>query len=253
MPDHEERPGLAASLAAATQFLTLIPAGDGHDRPLARCVMMFPVVGAAIGLVGALFYIVAGWLGLGPVLAAIVCIVAMLVLTRGLHEDGLADLADGLGAHRDREGRLAAMRDSRIGAFGAMALIIVIGARVAAVADLEHAMDVLAALVVAAALSRASMVVAMRMMPDAREEGMAAEAGQPEFDQVLIALSVGAALALVFLFPWAWIAALAGGAIAACMVGWLAMTVLGGKTGDVLGAIQQVSEIGILAGAVAVT
>ena len=253
MPDHQEKPGLAASLAAATQFLTLIPAGDGHDRTLARCVAMFPVVGAAIGLVGALFYIVAGWLGLGPVLAAIVCVVAMLVLTGGLHEDGLADLADGLGAHEDRERRLAVMRDSRIGAFGVMALIIVIGARVAAVADLQSDMDVLAALVVAAALSRAFMVVAMRVMPNAREDGMAAGAGEPEFDQVLIALIVGAVLALVLLFPWAWIAALAAGGIAACMVGWLAMTVLGGKTGDVLGSIQQVSEIGILAGAVAVT
>ena len=178
MPDHQERPGLAASLAAATQFLTLIPAGDGHDHPLARSVMMFPVVGAAIGLAGALFYIVAAWLGLGPALAAIACVVAMLVLTRGLHEDGLADLADGLGAHTDREGRLAIMRDSRIGVFGAMALIIVIGARVAAVAELQHAMDVLAALVVAAALSRAFMVVAMRTMPDAREDGMAAAAGR---------------------------------------------------------------------------
>ncbi len=253
MPDHEERPGLVASLAAATQFLTLIPAGDGHDYPLARSVMMFPVVGAAIGLAGALFYIVAAWLGLGPALAAIVCVVAMLVLTRGLHEDGLADLADGLGANADREGRLAVMRDSRIGAFGAVALIIVIGARVAAVADLQHAMDVLAALVVAAALSRTFMVVAMRTMPDAREDGMAAAAGEPEFDQVMIALSVGAVLALVLLFPWAWIAALAGGGIAAVIVGWLAMTVLGGKTGDVLGAIQQVTEIGVLAGVVAVT
>ncbi len=253
MPDHQERPGLAASLAVATQFLTLIPAGNGDDRSLARCVAMFPVVGAAIGLVGALFYIVAIWLGLGPVLAAIVCVLAMLVLTRGLHEDGLADLADGLGAHRDREGRLAVMRDSRIGAFGAMALIIAIGARIAAVADIENTMDVLAALIAAAALSRVSMVVAMRMMPDARKEGMAAGAGQPEFDQVLIALLVGAALALVLPFPWAWIAALAGGGIAACVVGWLAMTVLGGKTGDVLGAIQQASEIGVLAGAVAMT
>ena len=253
MPDHQERPGLVASLAAATQFLTLIPAGDGHDHPLARSVMMFPVVGAAIGLAGALFYIVAAWLGLGPALAAIICVVAMLVLTRGLHEDGLADLADGLGAHTDREGRLAVMRDSRIGVFGAMALIIIIGARVAAVADLQHAMDVLAALVVAAALSRAFMVVAMRTMPDVREDGMASAAGEPEFDQVMIALSVGAVLALVLLFPWAWIAALAGGGIAACIVGWLAVTVLGGKTGDVLGAIQQVTEIGVLAGVVAVT
>ncbi len=145
------------------------------------------------------------------------------------------------------------MRDSRIGAFGAMALIIAIGARIAAVADIENTMDVLAALIAAAALSRVSMVVAMRMMPDARKEGMAAGAGQPEFDQVLIALLVGAALALVLPFPWAWIAALAGGGIAACVVGWLAMTVLGGKTGDVLGAIQQASEIGVLAGAVAMT
>ncbi|MCE2518459.1 MAG: adenosylcobinamide-GDP ribazoletransferase [Alphaproteobacteria bacterium] len=253
MPDHQERPGLAASLAAATQFLTLIPIGNGHDHPLARCVVMFPVVGAAIGLVGGVFYIVAGWLGLGPVLAAIVCVVAMLVLTRGLHEDGLADLADGLGAHADRAGRLAVMRDSRIGAFGAMALVIVIGARVATVADLPNDMAVLAALVVAAALSRASMVVAMAVMPAAREDGMAEAAGEPAFDQVLIALGIGTVLALALLFPWAWIAALAGGGIAACLVGWLAMTVLGGKTGDVLGAMQQVSEIGVLAGAVAVT
>ncbi len=253
MPDDQERPGLAASLAVATRFLTLIPVGGGHEQPLARCVMMFPVIGAAIGLVGALFYLIASWLGLGPVLAAIICVVAMLVLTRGLHEDGLADLADGLGAHADRKGRLAVMRDSRIGAFGAMALVIVMGARVAAVTDLQNTTAVMAALIVAAAFSRAIMVVAMRMMPAAKQDGMASMAGKPAFDEAMIALGIGAVLGLVFLFPWTWIAALAGGGIAACVVGWLAMTVLGGKTGDVLGAIQQVSEIGILAGVVAVT
>ena len=253
MPDDREKLGLAASLAAATQFLTLIPTGGGHELPLARSAMMFPVIGAAVGLVGALFCFVAAWLGLGPILAAIIGVVAMLVLTKGLHEDGLADLADGLGAHADREGRLAIMRDSRIGAFGAIALIIVIGARVAAIADLQNAMVVIAALVVAAALSRAIMVVAMRVMPAARQEGLASTAGEPAFDEVMIALGVGIILALVFLFPWTWMAALAGGGIAAGIVAWLAMVFLGGKTGDVLGAIQQVSEVGVLAAIVAVT
>ena len=253
MPEDHGKPGLLDSLLTATGFLTCLPVRHDGRHTLARCVAMFPVVGGGIGLAGALGFIVAQWLGLGPWLSSIAAILVMLVLTRALHEDGLADFADGLCARGDRASKLDIMRDSRIGAFGTIALIMTIGARIAALAELHDGIQVLAALVVAGAFSRSSMAVAMRMMPVARADGLAAEAGEPEFDHTLISLVIATALAVVLLFPWAWIAALAAGSLAAYLVAWIARSTLGGKTGDVLGAIQQAAEVGVLAGVVSVT
>ncbi len=245
-----DRTGLAGSLLTATGFLTSLPVRHDGGPALGQSVAMFPVVGAGVGLAGAAGFLAARWLGLGDPLAALAAVLVMLALTRALHEDGLADFADGLAVHGDRARRLAAMRDSRIGAAGALALIAMTGIRVAALAELAESAAVLAALVAAGAFSRSLMAVAMRMMPAAREDGLAAGAGTPGARAAMVSLAVGSALAVVLLLPWTWLAALAAGCLGALAVAGLAKRLIGGKTGDVLGAIQQAAEAGVLAGAV---
>ena len=147
--------------------------------------------------------------------------------------------------------RSEVMRDSRIGAFGAIALILTLGARIGVLAELAHPLVVIGALVAAGAWSRACVVAAMRMMPAARDSGLGATAGTPGVNVMAAALCIGGGVTLVALLPWGWLPALAFGGGAAFAMAWMAKRAFGGKTGDVLGAIQQAAEIGVLAGAAA--
>ena len=238
-------------LRVAAAFLTRLPVGPAEDTALARGAAMFPAVGAGIGLAGGAGFAVAAWIGLGPWLAAVAAVLVLVAATGALHEDGLADVADGLGVRGAREKKLEAMRDSRIGAFGAIALVLALGARIGALAELADPASAVAALVAAGALSRACVAVAMRAMPAAREDGLGAAAGAPEFGETVAALSLAGVVVLVALLPWAWLPAVAGGCGAAFAMAWLAGRAFGGRTGDVLGAVQQAAEIGVLAAAAA--
>src|SRR5690554_1224312 len=128
---------LLDDLRVATVFLTRLPVpfpeGTGAEA-FARAMRLFPLVGLVIGLAGAAIQALALWLALPPLAAAALGLGAMAIITGALHEDGLADTADGLGARADRDAALSIMRDSRIGVFGAMALMIVVILRVAALA-----------------------------------------------------------------------------------------------------------------------
>lgn len=146
---------LLVDLATAVGFLTLAPApgGGGLDR-LARAAGFFPLVGAFVGAAGGAAAALALWAGFGPWLAAAFAVAAQTVLTGGLHEDGLADFADGLGG-RDRAARLAAMRDGAVGAWAVLALGGVMTFRVGALAGIlasGGAVAGLAALVATGAL-----------------------------------------------------------------------------------------------------
>ena len=182
---------------------------------------------------------------LPPLAAALVAVLAGVLLTGALHEDGLADTADGLGARGGRDKRLEVMRDSRSGAYGVLALVFSIGLRGAALAAAPSALAGLGALVAAAAWSRALIPAAMQIMPPARADGLGAGAGQPDATIAATAAMLGIALALAGLglaAPLAVLAALA----AAWGVVVLARRQLGGFTGDVLGAIQQCAEAAML-------
>ena len=240
-------------LRTATAFLTRLPVPACHGHDLARATNAFPLVGAMVGLIAGLAYLLAWWLSLGPWLAAIAAVLAAIVVTGALHEDGLADVADGLGARGQREGRLAAMRDSRIGAFGVIALVLALGARIGGLAELHNPATVILTLVAAGAVSRAAVVVAMRYMPAARSDGLGAGAGRPDLEEMLVALAVAAVLAVAMLLPWGWLPALLFGGGFAWVIAWRARVAFGGQTGDVLGAIQQAAEIGVICAAAAVT
>ena len=235
-------------LRVAAAFLTRLPLPLDHARAgdtFSRCGWAFPVVGAGVGAAGGAVLWFSAGAGLGPEVSALLALAAMAVLTGALHEDGLADMADGLGAH-DREKRLAIMADSRLGTFGALALIFSVGLRTAALASLSGPLAAAAALVAAGALSRAVTVPAMAMLPSARAGGLADRAGRPAAGIALLALALGLAAAVAVLLPvatdMASIGTVAAGLAAGLFMVWAMSALLGGHTGDGLGAQQQVTE-----------
>ena len=237
----------------ALAFLTRLPVREGQawrDADLAASVPLFPVVGALIGLAGGLAYALAAWLGLPPWPAAALALATTVGATGALHEDGLADVADGLGGGHTRADKLRIMRDSRIGTYGALALILALLARAGALVALAEPALVATALVTAGAGSRAALVAAMVCLPQARAEGMAARAGRPHPLRAAAAGLIAVLIAVALLGGPA-LLALVAGALGALAVALLARRQIGGYTGDVLGAIQQLAEIGVLFGVVA--
>ena len=213
---------------------------------IAASAPMFPLAGALIGSLGALTYALALQLGLTAFLAAMLALACLVLVTGGLHEDGLADVADGLGGGRGRAEKLAIMRDPRLGSFGAMALVLTLLLRLGALTTLADPALVAAALIGAGALSRGLLPLAMSLLPAARADGLAVAAGRPHLVRSLAAAGIALLIALLVIdagtaLVASLVAAGAGGALAA-----LARRQIGGVTGDVLGAMQQLAEIGFL-------
>lgn len=231
-------------LAFCTQLpLKLGSASAGNG--LARAAWTFPLIGVLVGLFAALIYWLADGLDLLPFVSATLAIVAALLLTGALHEDGLADTVDGFGG-RTRERKLEIMRDSRTGTYGVSALVSSFMLRAGALASLVEPGLAAAALIAAHAGGRATMPVLMLVLPRARQDGLSAEAGKPPLGSVIAAVMLGMlALALCLGPATALVAALLVVAAVALMA-WLSDQQIGGQTGDVLGAVEQVSEILIL-------
>ncbi len=232
----------------ATQFLTRLPIParlqtDWGMEDLRSSVHMFPIVGLLIGLGASLVYAAAVFCNLPPVIAAVLAVTVQVLIIGGLHEDGLADVCDGFGGGQTREKKLEIMRDSRLGTYGAIGLVLSLALRIAAITHLASPDAVAAGLIAAAALSRAAMPIAMWLMPQARPEGLAASTGRPERARVLLGLGLGVlivGLSLPFLTAVLIIAA-------SMIVTWgfliLSRSQSNGITGDVLGCLQQLLEI----------
>ena len=220
-------------------------------RDLAGSVHFFPIVGALVGVLGAITYAVAGFLHLPSFPGTLLALVAMIGVTGALHEDGLADTADALGAGPDRDRALDVMRDSRLGTFGVIALFASLMLRLGALSSFWDPLHFAAIVVCASAASRSAMPAVMLFQPSARTSGLSAGAGQPERDRVLIGIGIAAAFAVAFL-PFAT-------AVACCIVAASTGTIVaaalghrfGGCTGDTLGAVEQCVEIAFLLTAVA--
>jgi cobalamin 5'-phosphate synthase/cobalamin synthase len=232
-------------LFAAVAFLTRLPvpsrpAFDGAD--VGRATLLFPLVGALLGGVLALL---AAALGprLPPLVAALLVIALSALLTGALHLDGLADMADGFGGGHGRDDVLRIMRDHAIGAYGAVALVLVIGVKAAALAALIARGDALGPLVVGPALGRWASVPLARFLPHAREEGgigsaLTLHVGSVELGGATLlagalALALGGVRGLVF---WAGVAA------ATLVNGIVCRRRIGGITGDTMGANTEVCE-----------
>ena len=239
---------------AALQFLTRLPVRTPAAWPhhvLAASAPAFPLIGALIGALGGLAFALASWLGLPPLLAALLAVAAQILVTGGLHEDGLADLADGFGGGRTRAEKLRIMRDPRLGSFGALALVLTLLARIAALAALAEPWLVASALIAAGAASRAGLPALMASLAPARDHGLEAGAGRPHPLRAAAGIAIAALLAFVVLAPGMAAAGLVGAAGALLSVAILARRQIGGYTGDVLGAAQQLAEVGFLLGALA--
>jgi adenosylcobinamide-GDP ribazoletransferase len=241
-------------VTTALTFLTRLPLPlPEPDRPpdLARATRAMPLAGAAIGLGGAAVYGLSAALGLTPAIAGLLAVAATILLTGALHEDGLADSADGLFANAEPARRLEIMRDSRTGAYGVLALILSVGLRATALAAIAAPGPAAAALIAAHALARALPPAVMAWAPLARDDGLAAAAGPAETEHAWTALGLGAAIALLLLGFGAGLAAWIAAGLAGFAMIRLARARIGGYTGDVLGAIEQLGEIAVLLAAAA--
>ena len=248
---------LLADIAACLVFLTRIPigpigvAGLDSGRKLARSAWAFAIVGALVGGIGAVVYAIA--LGIGPLVAATLAVAAMAAATGALHEDGLADTVDGLGGGRDRAAKLRIMRDSHLGAFGAVALILMLVLRIAVIAALADPVAVASVLVAAAAASRTGMVVIMAGLAPARTDGLGASSGAPGVATTTSGVAIALAVAFAVAPAAVALGVVVAVAVAGAFVAWLARRHIGGHTGDVLGASQQVTEAAALVVAAALS
>jgi adenosylcobinamide-GDP ribazoletransferase len=240
-------------LLAAIQFFTYlpVPAWVGHsEEHLRGAIHYLPVIGLLVGCTGAATLLL-GSLLWPPLVAVVASTVATILLTGALHEDGLADATDGFGGGRTREQALAIMKDPRIGAFGALALVLALLLKVACLQAVVPARAALL-LVSGHALSRFGVVVLMACLPYACQTGASrARVFAQDVSSASIAVAGLAAIAPLALLG----APTLGGAGAAGVVGGIwglyLRRRLGGYTGDSMGAAQQLMELGFYLGAIA--
>ena len=231
-----DRPGFR-DIAGALRLLTRLPLPASQQIPGAPAAWAWPVAGVVVGALAALVAWLALPLGAGVAAALVLGVQAMV--TGAMHEDGLADTADGLWGGWDKARRLAIMKDSHIGTYGVMALLVVGLLRWSALAALIGAGQIWA-LVVVAALSRAPMAVLLAMLPNARGAGLSQSVGRVPRSAAGLAALIGAGFALTL--GWAGFAALIGVFAVVALLVAAAKAKIGGQTGDILGASQQLAE-----------
>jgi adenosylcobinamide-GDP ribazoletransferase len=253
LPDKVQ--ALVADILACLRFCTRLPIGTfafekEPFRPLGRsAVRAFPLAGALIGCCGAGCILLATKLGFPSPLPALLTLAALILLTGALHEDGLGDCADAFGGGNTREARLAILKDPRLGTFGTLALITSFMLRASSLAAVTAQSLVLACLVLIAiaGMSRGMALLPLWLLPPARAQGAGLSAADPSAAAMGFAMASAALLALL--------PACAGASMARCIAAFLATIAgasivtliarraIGGQTGDVAGAAQQIAEI----------
>jgi len=240
----------------AAGLLTRLPLGGGgcaDPGEMVRATRTFPLVGVLVALGGALAFWIAQGLGLPPLAGGLIALATIVLLTGAIHEDGLADVADGFGGGSNRTIKLKIMRDSRVGTYGVLAIVLSVALRAAALAEIGPAATVALALIGAHALSRAVLPSIMAALPVARDDGLAASIGRSETKHAAAAAVLGAGIALFALGFGAGLAAIFAAAAAGATVAILARGQIGGFTGDVLGAAEQSAQTAVLLAIVGLT
>ena len=248
----------ARLLLCAIQFLTRlpVPALKGFAPEwITQSARYFPLVGQLVGAISALAFVLAAkaWGGAVP---AVIALTVGIILTGAFHEDGLADAADGLGGGRDKDHRLAIMKDSRIGSYGALALVLALALKIAALSEMSSALAI-GVLIAGHGAARAAAVVVMAVLL------YAGDAEAAKYKPVPGGVSPLACLVALLLAVWPFavfiafnatfapnmlIALVLGSGLALIMT-LTARRLIGGITGDVLGAVEQMFEIGFFLGA----
>ncbi|WP_370155569.1 adenosylcobinamide-GDP ribazoletransferase [Ferrovibrio sp.] len=246
----------------ALSLLTRLPVPLPREPvSLSATVWAFPLIGVLVGLAGGVVFFVANRFGLGNTSAALLTLGCQILLTGGLHEDGLADTADGFGGGRIKDRKLEIMRDSRIGTYGVLALLLVFGLRFAVISELAGSLAsisgeydetvsqsgaIIIALVVSGALSRAAMTALWYALPPARQDGLSAVAGKVGAPSLVAGLVIAAGISFLLLDAPLVVASLAAATSITLIMSVLSVRQVGGHTGDILGATQQISEVAIL-------
>jgi adenosylcobinamide-GDP ribazoletransferase len=232
---------MVAGLRLAVSWLTVVPVRATRvDRDVARtAIALAPLVGLAIGFAAAGLLTLLDLAGTPRALAGVLTVAFLALATRGLHLDGLADTADGLGSYGPPDRALAIMRDGPVGPFGVVALVLTLGAQAAAVDDWQ-------ALVLAVAAGRVAFTVCCHAVPPARPDGLGAlvAATQPVAVPLLWTAGLLAAAALVH--PWRGPVAVVVATGLVLLLRWHTRRRFGGLTGDVLGAASELATTAVL-------
>lgn len=242
-----------SDILMALGLLTRLPIPVNMEAATKRgaaAAWAYPLVGALIASIALLV----GWavmaVGLNSWVAAVTMLGTQIILTGAMHEDGLADCADGFWGGWDPSRRLEIMKDSQIGTYGVLALVLVLLVRFAAIADLFSLQNFGAHFIAAGLISRGAMVGVMGSLPNARKNGLSQSVGKPSLATTFTAVAI-AVIAGAFLVGWIIISLAIVAAILALGCGLIARSKIGGQTGDVLGATQQITEVGVLLTALA--
>ncbi|MFC5394283.1 adenosylcobinamide-GDP ribazoletransferase [Bosea vestrisii] len=255
-------PGWPIATATCIRFysrlpIPALPGENPHMLPDFRLVpRALPFAALVIAAPAALVALLAGLAGVGGPLTAALAVTALVVTTGAFHEDGLADSADGLFGGHTPERRLEIMKDSRVGTFGALALGLSLLLRVSALSAILQgagAWAAAAAVLVAAPWSRVEGIRILATIPPTRRDGASASVGQPDKSVLPVAYGLSGILALLLVaagtLPLAGL--MLGLALSGLAAFWLSRTairLIGGQTGDILGAAQQLGEIAIYLG-----
>jgi adenosylcobinamide-GDP ribazoletransferase len=236
-----------AELQLAFMLLTRLPAGTLTSQlpELAHARWAFPIVGCIVGGIIAASYIILSLLLLPSFAAAILAITAGLFSTGAIHEDGLADCADGFGGGQNREKKLAIMRDSAIGSYGTLSLIIIMGLRISLLSMLPAKLEIVTPIIICAVISRYAMVGYLCLLPAARQNGLGNQASgnQTSGDNISALLLAGLiALPAFVIGAFGLIYVIIAIVSVALIWGVIAKYQLGGQTGDVCGAGQIICE-----------
>lgn len=247
MTENDEEFARPQDVLVALMLLSRLPLPESDGARSSEAAWAYPLAGLILGALAAFAGVIALGIGLPPGIAALVSLGVMTLLTGAMHEDGLADTADGLWGGWTRERRLEIMRDSHIGAYGVIALILGFSVRWAALSILFEAGGAAgaAAIVTAAALSRGGLPWLMATLPHARDDGLSHRVGTVALRSSYLALGIGAAAALIFT-GFGGILALLFASAAVLAIGQTAKFKIGGQTGDILGAAQQCAEMAVL-------
>lgn len=237
------------SFLLALQFLTVIPIRISKIKPgqISRSMAYFPIIGLLLGLALALANYALTSARFDPFTSNIILVVLLIILTGGLHLDGLSDTADALFSGKDKPEMLRIMRDSHVGAMGVLAIISVLLLKIAFLSAVGPELTV-KALILMCVLSRWSMTSSLFAFPYARAEGKA-KAFKDGMTRNIFIISTLAALAIAFfILRAAGIALFVITAAFTYMAGLRMKKKIGGVTGDTIGAVSELTEVVVLFG-----